>query len=767
LPGAQEVINSMIKLKSTQVFNFTIFILVDFNPMITGSFVIKKSQLIVNVAKLKKINLILIYVCNMRYQLFLIFILSFMLSCNGQQKHTNTKTMNKLVESSSPYLKQHADNPVHWQEWGEEALNMAKKQNKPIIISIGYAACHWCHVMEHESFSNDEVADYMNENFICIKVDREERPDIDQIYMNAVQLISGNGGWPLNAFALPDGRPFYAGTYFNKQRWLDLLKQISDLYINNHQKVIGYAEELTAGINRNQLDIILQEGDNNFEPDVYSSLKDVWIKQVDTKYGGFSRAPKFPLPIAWEFLLQYNYLTGDEESLVAVNNTLNEMARGGIYDQIGGGFARYSVDAYWKVPHFEKMLYDNAQLVSLYSHAYQITNNVRYKEVIEQTLEFVARELTSTESGFYSSLNADSEGEEGKYYIFTFDEINNIVDEKYWKIIIDYYQITSKGNWEHGNNILLPVSSKEEFAEKHNIKLMEFNTILNSVNKQLLTYRQNRERPSTDSKILTAWNSLMITAYIDAYKALGKEEYLNIAIKNADFLVDNMLMEDGGLLRNYMDGKATISAFHDDYSLFANACIELYQVTFNKRWLDLAELLVSYCTNHFYDTESGMYYYTSNLSESLIARKFELADNVIPSSNSVMAIVLFKLSHYFDSAEYMEMAIKMTQHHIKSIKESGPWYSNWALLYGNLCFNAIEVAIVGENFKPAKNSIQKHFLPTAIFLGGNEENLPLLENKKVDDRTMIYVCRSKVCKLPVENPEDALLQINPGKNQHQ
>ncbi len=702
----------------------------------------------------------------MQFFSILIILLSILLSSIRQHPDLNDKLMNKLTNSSSPYLKQHADNPVHWQEWGDEALDMARELNKPLIISIGYAACHWCHVMEHESFSDKEVADFMNENFVCIKVDREERPDIDKIYMEAVQLISGSGGWPLNAFALPDGRPFYAGTYYPKERWLVILKHIAELYNNNEQKVIGYAGELTSGINKDQLPAILKNEDTDFTTDDYIGIKDAWLNHVDFKNGGFSGAPKFPLPVAWEFLLQYYYFTDDPEVLEAVKVTLDEMAKGGIYDQIGGGFARYSVDTYWKVPHFEKMLYDNAQLVSLYSHAYQITGSSRYREIVEQTLSFIDRELTSPENGFYSSLNADSEGEEGKHYIFTLDEINSIVDENNSDIIVDYYQLTKDGNWENGNNILLPVSSKIEFATKHKIEPENFMSILQEADKQLLQYREKRERPSIDNKILTAWNSLMIVAYIDSYKAINTDAYLIRAIKNARFIESRIMKENGELMRNYMDGQASIGAFLDDYALFSNACIELYQVTFDKHWLELAEALVNYCIDHFYDNDRGLFFYTSDLSDGLIARKFELSDNVIPSSNSIMANVLLKLGHLYSNDKFKKMSVRMISHQIENIKSSGQWYSNWAILYGNMCYKPTEVVVVGKHAVAVAREMQDDYLPNSLFLGGAEENLPLLKKKYVINETLIYVCKNKVCRLPVDDIPGALIQINQYKNRH-
>ena len=689
-----------------------------------------------------------------------IFILLVANSCSGQHPNNSKKlSMNNLVYASSPYLLQHSDNPVHWQEWSEEIIQTAKDVNKPLLISIGYAACHWCHVMEHESFSDDEVAAYMNENFVCIKVDREERPDVDRIYMDAVQLLSGSGGWPLNAFALPDGKPFYAGTYFKKNQWMDLLNKISDLYKNDYEKVVGYANQLTQRIESNSLVSTLVDNEIKFDKSEYENLFTGWKSQIDYKYGGFNRAPKFPLPVAWEFLLQYNYLTDDKDALNAVIITLDEMVMGGIYDQIGGGFSRYSVDAYWKVPHFEKMLYDNAQLISLYSHAYQITKDARYKEIIEQTIEFINRELSNSNGGYYSSLNADSEGEEGKYYVWTDHEFYEALDDNMEKIMADYYQISLKGNWEHGKNILLPKHSKEKFAETNDLDLKQFNSMLKKANGQLLKYRESRVRPSTDDKILTSWNALMLKAYIDAYRALGNKDYLVSAIESASFLETKMLNEDGSLYRNYMNDKASIHAFLEDYALLAQSFMELYSVTFNKHWLDLSKKLADYCIEHFLDNETGMFFYTSDISESLIARKHELADNVIPASNSVMANLLLKLGHYFDSDNYIKMAERMFGHMAESVKHSGQWYSNWAMLMGTLTFDLNEVAIMGNEAISINNEIQSNYLPTAMFLGGDVENLPLLEGKLVNEETWIYVCRNKVCKLPVRSAVDALKQI--------
>jgi uncharacterized protein YyaL (SSP411 family) len=687
----------------------------------------------------------------------LLFVIVMFNSCLGQKKENH---MNKLKYASSPYLLQHADNPVHWQEWGEEAFAQAKKENKPLIISIGYSACHWCHVMEHENFSDEEVAAYMNENFVCIKVDREERPDVDRIYMDAAQIINGQGGWPLNAFALPDGKPFFAGTYFPRQRWMDILSKIHDLYVDENDKVVSYANQIANGINSHSLDEGLIKQEHDFKVDNYQNLFDSWKKQIDYKLGGFNRVPKFPLPVAWEFLLQYYYLTNDKDALNPVLLTLDEMAKGGIYDQIGGGFARYSVDEFWEVPHFEKMLYDNAQLISLYANAFKITKKPRYKEIIEQSFGFIVRELSDDNGGFYSSLNADSEGEEGKFYVWTRGEFNSAVADELQEPIGIYYQISQNGNWEKGKNILLPKGSKKEFAFSKNIDYEEFGNMLAAAGEQLLSYRNKRERPSTDNKILTAWNGLMLKACIDAYTALGDEKYLDAALNNAKFLEGNMMQDDGSLLRNYMNSKSSIHAFLDDYALMADAFLELYGVSFDKHWLDISKRLSDYCIDHFYDENNGMFFYTADDSEDLIARTYEITDNVIPSSNSIMANLLYKLSHMYDNEHYLAISKRMLLQLEDRIAEAGPWYANWALLQGLLTYKMNEVVVLGENSQKINRELQNDFLPTSLFLGGNKENLPLLENRLKANRTIIYVCRDKSCKLPVESVEEALVQIN-------
>ena len=664
---------------------------------------------------------------------------------------------NRLSLASSPYLKQHAGNPVDWYEWGEEALNRAKAENKPLIISIGYAACHWCHVMAHESFSDETIAKIMNSHFICIKIDREERPDIDRIYMEAVQLLTGRGGWPLNAFALPDGRPFHAGTYFPPEQWTDALNQLNHLYQNSYPRILQAAEALTQGICADSLSEIANP--QPFTRDEYTEAFNSQIRTIDFNLGGYKGAPKFMLPIGFEFLLQYHYLTGNQQSLDAVTISLDAMARGGIYDQIGGGFARYSTDEFWKVPHFEKMLYDNAQLVSLYSHAYQITKKPLYSEIVEQTIAFAERELRHPEGGFYASIDADSEHEEGKFYVWTKEELEAVLDPEILAMILDFYQITAPGNWEDGKNILQYKSDKESFAKRQGMSVSEFNLLINCSNQALLKRRNLRIRPTTDDKILTSWNALMLSGYVSAYKAFGNELYLEEAKQTAYFLERYMITNEGVLYRVFKDAKVSVQGFLDDYSLLAEALISLYEVTFDIHWMNLSQLLTTHVWNHFRDTEHNLFFYTSDLSEPLIARKHETSDNVIAASNSVVAHVLFKLGTLTMNSEYTKMATLMTINFRNEIINHGAYYANWGMLLGKLIHPVNEIAILGEETQEISNEMHRNFLPTSLFAGGMSENLPVLQQRLVNNKTVIYVCQDKVCNLPVDSVAEALKLI--------
>lgn len=675
-----------------------------------------------------------------------------------RKTETPTTFSNRLAQASSPYLREHADNPVDWYEWGEEALEKAKQEDKPIIISIGYAACHWCHVMEEESFMDTAVARIMNENFVSIKIDREERPDIDQIYITAAQLIAGNAGWPLNAFALPDGKPFYAGTYFTKDQWTNLLTQISTTYREYNNRIVKQADAVTRGVLEHEVIKPIASKEAIITANDYKNIVTQWETQIDFSNGGLSGAPKFPMPVVWEFLLQDYYHTKNEKALEAVTVTLDRMAMGGIYDHLGGGFARYSTDDRWKIPHFEKMLYDNGQLVSLYSHAFQVTNSNEYQAVVAETLDFIKRELTSPEGGFYSSLNADSEGKEGTYYVWTKSEIEKILDKTAASLFIEYYTISEEGNWEEKKNVLHRETSIEALSKKFDLEVDKLQEILSTSGSKLVEVRNKKIRPSLDDKILTAWNALMLTGYVDAYWALGKKEYLEIAIKNGQFLRSNMLREGGQLWRSYSNGKASIDAFLDDYALLAQAFIKLYEATFDIAWLDLSRSVTDYALLHFDDKQTGFFFYTPSSSQ-LVARKMETSDQVIPSSNSVMADVLFRLGHYYDEKDYLNRSEKMIQQMADEMLDKGPYYANWARLIGRNIFQPYEVAIMGEDHVLKSNQLMKSYLPDILLLGGKEENLPLLQNKYVTDKTIIYVCRDKVCKLPVTEVEKALEQI--------
>ena len=662
---------------------------------------------------------------------------------------------NFLKFETSPYLLQHADNPVNWYAWNDKTLSKALAENKMMLISVGYAACHWCHVMAHESFENEEVAAVMNEHFICVKVDREERPDVDQVYMDAAYLINGNGGWPLNALAMPDGKPFFAGTYYPPQNWVRLLEYFADIFKNERSKLEEQAEHLSRGI-REMEKIPLNEEPVLFEEKDLGELCNNLLKRVDWEDGGMMGNMKFPMPSVWEFLLQYHYFSGNKEALKAVEVTLEHMAFGGIYDQVGGGFSRYATDTQWHVPHFEKMLYDNAQLVSLYSHAFQVKRNPVYERIVYETLEFVTRELAHSEGGFYSSLDADSEGEEGKFYVWTLKEIEEILG-KDSEIYKSYYGITSKGNWEEQKNIPdIHFGDMEEIGHLTDKKLQNR---LKKMNEILLSEREKRVRPGTDDKILTSWNCLMVKGFIDAYKAFGNQSFYDEAKRTLDFLLSKVCNEDDSVFRNYKNSKAGIPAFLDDYAFLISALLDFYQVSFEEKYLHKAKKIMDYVRLHFFDKSSGMFFYTDDRYSNLIARKTETTDNVIPSSNSEMAKNLFILGLYFEEKAYsMEAAQMLKNIKADAVKNPG-YYSNWAQAMILQIHPPFEIAVVGGNWREKLIEFAKEFIPDAIFLGGEDGTLPLLEDKIIPGKTMIFVCRNKTCALPVEDVKNALEQI--------
>ena len=702
----------------------------------------------------------------MKNTLLFLLLIGIFLSCHssiGGQKNINHKYTNHLIDQSSPYLLQHAHNPVDWHPWGDEALNKAKAENKMLLISVGYSACHWCHVMEHESFEDTTVAKIMNDNFVCIKVDREERPDIDDVYMTACHAATGKScGWPLNAFALPDGRPVWAGTYFPKKEWIDVLNYFLKEREKNSNKMEEYAANLTKGIQDSEK-IQINTTAANFTETKLKNIGNKFLKQIDFKRGGRKGAPKFPMPNNYEFLLRYYDVTKDAQALEAVTKTLDEMAAGGIYDQLGGGFARYSVDGEWHVPHFEKMLYDNGQLVGLYAMAYRLTKNPRYQEVLKETLAFISRELTDPNGGFYSSLDADSEGEEGKFYVWNSEEIDSLLtNENDRTIFKEYYDVKKRGNWEEHKNVLRYRQSIASLADKTKTTKSEVHAALNRSKKILFSHRATRIRPGLDDKILTGWNALMLSGYVEAYRALGEEVYLKTALKNANFIKSTMLQKDFRLNRNYKSKKSVINAFLDDYALTIKAFTDLYQVTFDEEWLQLASGMADYVVTHFYDSTTGMFYYTSDLDPPLVVRKMELADNVIPGSNSAMARSLFTLGTFLYQPKYIELSQQMMNNMSTTIipSEQPSFYSNWCNLYLQMAHTPYEVAVIGDNFATKQKALMGQFLPNAFFLGGKTEgSLALLEGKLQEDRTMIYVCQNKVCKLPVEDVEKAVTLI--------
>ncbi|WP_449437460.1 thioredoxin domain-containing protein [Pedobacter steynii] len=664
---------------------------------------------------------------------------------------------NNLIKASSPYLLQHAYNPVNWYEWGEEALQKAKQESKLILVSIGYSACHWCHVMERESFERHDVAEVMNQHFVCIKVDREERPDIDQIYMMAIQLMTGSGGWPLNCICLPDQRPIYGGTYFKKDDWISVLLSVANLWANEPDKAKQYADRLTDGI-RNSEKVIPNVNVDEYTKVQLTEIIEPWKRYFDIAEGGYNRAPKFPLPNNWQFMLRYSHLMEDDATHVSTLLTLEKMALGGIYDHVGGGFARYSVDGKWHVPHFEKMLYDNGQLISLYAEAYQYSKSPLFKDVVIETIDWLEREMTSPEGLFYSALDADSEGVEGKFYVWEKEEFDTVVGVDA-HLLADYYHVTSDGNWEEEDtNILLRKFMEEEYADVKGITVMELQAKIKEAKAKLLQARSKRVRPGLDDKCLTAWNAMAIKGLAESSGIFGMPHYYDLAKRAADFILANLRGSDGGLYRNFKNGKVTIPGFLDDYAFFIEALIALYQSDYDERWLNEAKQLTDYVLVNFEDKDSPMLFYTSASGETLIARKHEIMDNVIPSSNSTMAQNLHVLGLLFDNDQYVSKASAMLAAVHPQIKTYGSAYSNWAIQLLNEVFGINEVAITGSKVYDIKKELNAHYIPNKITLAGTNSNLPLLKDKQSIE-TKIYICRNKACQSPVTTVDEALQLI--------
>lgn len=683
--------------------------------------------------------------------------------------------MNRLQHETSPYLLQHAHNPVDWYAWKPEAFERAKRENKPILVSIGYSTCHWCHVMERESFENDDVAAIMNAYFINIKVDREERPDVDKIYMEACQILTGAGGWPLNCFLLPDGRPFYAGTYYppvpisaqNRPSWPQLLHHIHRIYQERHEEVIQQAERLTGAIANADSTFYHSDSrlglsrDNNFTPDIHQIIFQQLTKTFDTENGGFGGAPKFPAAMTMNYLLQFFFHFRNQSALNHVMFSLEKMIRGGIYDQLGGGFARYTVDGAWLIPHFEKMLYDNALLVSLLADAYRVTENQLFKSTIEETLQFIQREMTNTEGGFYSALDADSEGVEGKFYVWNKTEIHDILEEEEAAIFCDYYDVTENGNWE-GYNILWRPKSLSAVGIQYNYSSENLYVILQKAKEKLFEARSKRIKPGLDDKSILNWNALQLIAYAKAYKALNQEAYKEAALKNYVFIKKAFLQEDGSTLyHTYKDGKAQYDAFLDDYSYFINALIELYGVTFDLKLLKEAQSYTELVIQSFYDEENKLFYYTKAEQQDIPIRKREVYDSSLPSGNSVMVDNLFSLGTLLNKNSYLQLAGAVMSTLKQAVEKYPSSFSNWASQIFRLTHPGFEIAILGENAIDKAQKAQEFYLPNTLLMASRQQNsdFALLDRTNPDSDTYIYVCQQYACQLPVTELDKAIQQI--------
>ena len=705
------------------------------------------------------------------------------LSHPSDMAHASHAT-NRLALETSPYLQQHAHNPVDWYPWGSEALARAQAEQKPMLVSIGYAACHWCHVMERESFEDAAVAAVMNQHFVCIKVDREERPDVDQIYMEALHAMGLQGGWPLNVFLTSEAKPFYGGTYFSKGNWVKLLENIGQAYAGEHRQeleqsaerfmeAIGGSELAKYGAhNRNAAQeadhaalqaagVTPETGPAGVSEEEFKLLLRNLGAQFDREHGGLNRAPKFPMPGIWRFLLRAHVVGGSQPVLDQTVLTLRSMAWGGIYDQAHGGFARYSVDGEWLAPHFEKMLYDNGQLISLYSEAFQLTQDELFREVVYDTVEFTRLELTNSEGGFYSSLDADSEGEEGKFYVFTKDELRDIFGDEE-PLFSDYYRCTALGNWEHGRNILHRRQTDAGFAAAHQLAPGVAAELVTGWKQKIMAVRATRVRPGLDDKVLTGWNALLLQGLTDAYRAFGEPEFLVVAERNARFILAN-LREGPRLFRTRKNDRASISGFLEDYALVIQAFISLYEVTFTESWLREAETLTEYVLTNFFDPTETQFFYTDRNAEPLIARKKELLDNVIPASNSVMAHNLRRLGRHLGNTRYVDLATDMLAQVRHLVVKQPEHLANWASLYAALLRPGPEVAIIGPDAEAFREELSRHFLFDAVLAGSETGgDLPLLQHRPASTaHTDVYVCRNHTCLAPVRTVAEARQQLGP------
>jgi len=666
---------------------------------------------------------------------------------------------NKLINETSPYLLQHAHNPVNWFPWGDEALDKARKENKPILVSIGYSACHWCHVMERESFEDEETARLMNEHFVNIKIDREERPDLDHIYMDAVQAMTGSGGWPLNVFLTPAAKPFYGGTYFppkrafNRPSWQEVLLGVTEAFTQRRNEIDAQAENLTEHLLQSNAFGISSQGEINvFTKEKINEAFENIMKNADKKWGGFGKAPKFPQSFVIQYLLRFFYATENKEALEQALLSIDKMIEGGIYDQVGGGFARYSTDTEWLVPHFEKMLYDNALLVSVISEAYQITNDKRYKEVIEETVHFVQRELMHPEGGFYAALDADSEGEEGKFYVWDHEEVIELLKED-GVIFCDFFDIKPGGNWEE-KNILQRKKTEEIFCSEKNISLEELQRIIQKGKGILLEKRSKRIRPQTDDKILLGWNALMTTSLCKAFAATGNESCKKLAINNMQFLLKKVSNNNTvDFFHSWKNDLAKQPAFLDDYAFLIQALIQLQEITGDTNYLEKAKMITEHVLEKFNDSATIFFFYTNTNQTDVIVRKKEVYDGAQPSGNAIMADNLYRLGLYFDKSHWKEKSIQMVSSLINAIVRYPTSFGAWACILLEISVGISEIVIISEESQRILIQVLKEYIPHKVIMSATDgsNSFPLLSGKEKNKGAALYLCRDYTCENPVSS----------------
>ncbi len=684
--------------------------------------------------------------------------------------HDDPKHTNRLIQETSPYLLQHAHNPVDWFPWGKEALELSKREQKPILLSIGYSACHWCHVMERESFENEEIAAIMNELFVNIKVDREERPDLDEIYMNAVQAMTRHGGWPMTVFLTPDLKPFYGGTYYppedryGRPGFPKVMEAVAEAFNEKNAQVLEQADQITTQLS--QMSNLVDPHEHELTEELMTQAFNHYRTQFDAQYGGFGNAPKFPPSMGLPFLLRYWHHSGNVNALEMVEITLQKMARGGLYDQLGGGFHRYSTDAHWLVPHFEKMLYDNAQLVVAYFEAYQATQNTFYRDIGTETLDYVLREMYDAENGgFYSTQDADSEGVEGKFFVWEPYDVEDIIGEKNAEIFCEYYDITPQGNFE-GENILHVQTTSDIFARKIGMDADELEALLAEGRQKLFDEREKRIKPGLDDKILTSWNGIMIRGMAMGYQLTGKPEYLSACEKSAEFVLTTLSQDNGLLLRTYRAGKSHLNAYLEDYSYFIAGLIALYEASFEPRWLTEAERLAHLMIEQFGDEAGDGFFFTGKAHETLIVQSKSAYDGATPSGASMAIHSLFRLAKHLDNTGFHDKAVETLKlyFHQMEVMPTGSGQLLCELAF--MLSTPKEIAIIGVKGDTTSEAMLKalhgmYFPNKIVAMTESVEGstLPLLANKsQIDNNTTAYVCEDYVCQAPTTDV-DMFLQM--------